>query len=117
LILVATFSSVFLGAAYWITGNLLASVAAHFVWNFLMFGFIGGSVSGFASEGAIVMNQNVGDLLSGAKFGIEASVLCPVAALLSFIFLCKLPGVRHAPSPSVGEAQSRQGSAPASSSL
>lgn len=115
LILVAAFSSVLLGATYWITGSLLASVAAHFAWNFLMFGFVGGSVSGFASEGAIVMNQNIGDLLSGSIFGIEASVLCPVASLLSFVFLCKLLGQRHVPY--VGEATSRPGSASAGSSL
>lgn len=79
-----------------------------------MFGIVGGNVSGFSSDGLMTVNASVGTLLSGGRFGIEASLLCPIAALLSFILLNTLARhwLVHARGASV--ATSRHPSAPMS---
>ena len=110
-LIVATFTGILLSATYWISRDLLACVAAHFTWNFLMFAIVGGNVSGFSSDGVVLMNADAGHLLSGGKFGIEASLLSPVAAALSFLLLYNLSGKRSADSQTVNDSSSQQGSA------
>lgn len=84
---IALEAGVLLGAAYALTRNLWFCIGLHFGWNFTEGGVFGAAVSGFSgNRGILPVSLSGPDLLTGGKFGPEASVvaagICFAAALV-----------------------------------
>ena len=76
-----------LGALYLVTRRLWLSIGAHIAWNFTQGGIFSGSVSGaFEQPGLFKAVIEGPQLLTGGKFGMEASLValavCSVTGLL-----------------------------------
>jgi len=84
---IAIEAGVLLGAAYALTRNLWLPIGLHFGWNFAEGGIFGSSVSGGAAgKGVFAVTLAGPSLLTGGKFGPEASLIavavCFTAALM-----------------------------------
>lgn len=84
---IALEAGVLLGAAYAFSGNLWLPIGIHLGWNFTEGGLFGVSVSGFKAGNGLFSVALAGPtLLTGGRFGPEASivavVVCVVAALV-----------------------------------
>lgn len=84
---IAIEAGVLLGAAYALTDNLWLPIGLHFGWNFTEGGVFGVAVSGgVAGKGVFTVRLAGPRLLTGGKFGPEASVIavavCFAAALV-----------------------------------
>ncbi len=88
---IALEAGILLGAAYTLTGSLWFPIGLHFGWNFTEGGIFGAAVSGGQFKGLIDAQITGSDLLTGGKFGPEASVpalaICLAAAML-MLFVC-----------------------------
>lgn len=79
-------AGVFLGVFYIYFQNLWFSISAHFAWNFFQGPIFGSPVSGLKTESILTQNLVGSGLLTGGKFGFEASIICTFLLLL-FIYL------------------------------
>jgi uncharacterized protein len=70
-----------LGAAFLATGRLWLAAGLHGAWNFTQGGVFGLEVSGVPSVGLLQSELAGPDLLTGATFGVEASLLAILACL------------------------------------
>ncbi|HEX5459223.1 MAG TPA: CPBP family intramembrane glutamic endopeptidase [Steroidobacteraceae bacterium] len=91
---IALEAGVLLGAAYALTRNLWFPIGLHFGWNFTEGGIFGASVSGGASaNGAFSVSLSGPRLLTGGKFGPEASVIaiavCLAIAVVLIMFVVR----------------------------
>ena len=88
---IALEAGILLGAAYTLTRSLWFPIGLHFGWNFSEGGIFGAAVSGGQFKGLIDAPIAGPDLLTGGKFGPEASatalVIC-LAAALFVLFAC-----------------------------
>ena len=79
---IALEAGVLLGAAYALTRNLWLPIGIHLGWNFAEGGVFGAAVSGFASgKGMFSVTLSGPTLITGGKFGPEASVVAVAVAL------------------------------------
>ena len=79
-------AGILLGINYVYTRNLWFSIIFHFAWNFLQGPVLGFDVSGLELESLVQADAKGSILLTGGKFGFEASVL-ETALFLIAIFL------------------------------
>jgi membrane protease YdiL (CAAX protease family) len=86
---IALEAGVLLAASYMLVRNLWLPVGLHFGWNFCEGGVFGSAVSGNAFKGLWHTTFTGPDILSGGKFGPEASVVavavCATAALVMLV--------------------------------
>lgn len=69
-------AGVLLAAVYLLTRRLWLSIGAHIAWNFTQGGIFSGSVSGaFEQPGLFKATIQGAELLTGGKFGMEASIV------------------------------------------
>ena len=79
---IALEAGVLLGVAYALTRSLWLPIGLHFGWNFTEGGVFGAAVSGGQSHGVVKVAVSGPDLLTGAAFGPEASVVAVALSLL-----------------------------------
>ena len=79
-------AGILLGINYVYTRNLWFSIVFHFAWNFLQGPVLGFDVSGLELESLVQADTKGSILLTGGKFGFEASVL-ETALFMIAIFL------------------------------
>jgi len=85
---IALEAGVLLAAAYALARNLWLPIGIHFGWNFTVGGVFGAAVSGFAGDKGVFSVTLAGPtLLSGGKFGPEASVVAVAVTLAAAIAL------------------------------
>jgi len=92
---IALEAGVLLAAAYMYTRSLWSVMGLHFAWNFTEGGVFATSVSGGKAQGVIGVQFTGNDLLTGGKFGPEASlpaVLICLAAGITFVVLAQRSG-------------------------
>jgi len=86
---IALEAGVLLAAAYALTRSLWLPIGLHFGWNFTEGGIFGAAVSGHATKGLIDAPISGPALLTGGKFGPEASLpavtVCLVAAIVILV--------------------------------
>ena len=86
---IALEAGLLLGVAYAVTRSLWLPIGLHFGWNFAESGIFGSIVSGNSFKGLYTTTMTGPDLLTGGKFGPEASVVavavCAAAALVILI--------------------------------
>ncbi len=88
---IALEAGILLGAAYALTHNLWFPIGLHFGWNFTEGGIFGVSVSGGPTAKGIFSVALAGrPLLTGGKFGPEASVIAIAVCLAAGIVLLVL---------------------------
>jgi len=86
---IALTGGIVLGAAYVLTRSLWTPIGAHVTWNFIQGGVLGAPVSGKVVAGGFLQTRLSGNpLLSGGKFGPEASVLAVVVGVVLGGWLC-----------------------------
>ncbi|MGH8327584.1 MAG: lysostaphin resistance A-like protein [Steroidobacteraceae bacterium] len=91
---IALEAGVLLGAAYALTRNLWFPIGLHFGWNFTEGGIFGASVSGGSTtHGVFSVSLSGPRLLTGGKFGPEASVIaiavCLAVAIVLLVFAAR----------------------------
>lgn len=92
---IALEAGVLLAAAYALTRNLWFAIGLHFGWNFTEGGIFGASVSGGATtHGIFSVSLSGPSLLTGGKFGPEASVIA-IAVCLAVAIVLLLFAVRN----------------------
>ncbi len=88
---IALEAGVLLAAAYALTRNLWFPIGLHLGWNFTEGGIFGVSVSGGAAgKGIFLVSLTGRDLLTGGKFGPEASVVAIAVCLAAAVILLVL---------------------------
>lgn len=87
---IALEAGVLLAAAYSLTRNLWLPIGLHFGWNFTEGGIFGASVSGGRTHGIFSVSLSGPTLLTGGRFGPEASVVaiavCFAVAIVLLVF-------------------------------
>ena len=83
-------AGVLLAAAYMLTRRLWLSIGFHIAWNFTQSGIFSGSVSGgFEKPGLFKATIEGPELLTGGKFGMEATIVallvCTTAGLVMLV--------------------------------
>lgn len=89
---IALEAGVLLAAAYMYTRRLWLPIGLHFAWNFTEGSIFGASVSGSRAHGLLISHLQGPALLTGDRFGPEASivaVLVCLAAAIVFIVLAR----------------------------
>jgi membrane protease YdiL (CAAX protease family) len=76
-------AGIFLGINYIYTKNLWYAMALHFSWNFFQGPVLGYQVSGTHLSGLFVQELQGSDLITGGKFGFEASIVA-TGVILTF---------------------------------
>lgn len=85
---IALEAGVLLAAAYALARNLWLPIGIHFGWNFTVGGVFGAAVSGFAGNKGVFSVALAGPtLLSGGKFGPEASAVAVAVTLAAAVVL------------------------------
>ena len=81
-------SGVTFSLIYYYTGNLWIVGAMHTLWNFILGFIVGSQVSGIDTYNSIFFSIPVGnkDLISGGKFGFEASIIETILELAISLF-------------------------------
>jgi len=86
---IALEAGILLAAAYALTRSLWLPIGLHFGWNFTEGGIFGAAVSGHANKGLIDAPISGAALMTGGKFGPEASLpavtICVVAAIVILV--------------------------------
>lgn len=98
---IALSAGVLLAAAFLATRRLWVSMGLHFGWNFTQGAIYGVPISGFSAQGILDGHLSGPQLLSGGRFGPEASVfVLPLGLIASFYFLSRAArqGEIHPPS-------------------
>ncbi len=80
-------AGVLLGINYIYTRNLWFAVFFHFSWNFFQGPVLGFQVSGFELPALLQQNNKGSVLLTGGKFGLEASWLVTIAMSITILIL------------------------------
>ena len=80
-------AGILLGINYVYTRNLWFSIVFHFAWNFLQGPVLGFDVSGLELESLVQADARGSILLTGGKFGFEASVIETALFLISIFLL------------------------------
>ena len=80
-IAIALEAGVLLAAAFMVTRRLWMPIGLHAAWNFTEGGVFGASVSGHEGHGLLSTQLTGSDLLSGGRFGPEASVVAVAICL------------------------------------
>lgn len=75
-------AGVLLGAAYMYSRRLWMPIGVHAGWNFTEGGIFGASVSGGQAHGLLVSHFQGPEVLTGARFGPEASLVAVAACLM-----------------------------------
>ena len=85
-------SGVTFSLIYYYTGNLWIVGAMHTIWNFILGFIVGSQVSGIDTSNSIFFSIPVGnkDLISGGKFGFEASIIETILELAISLFVIYL---------------------------
>jgi CAAX protease family protein len=94
-IAIALEAGILLAAAYIYTRRLWMVIGLHIAWNFTEGGIFGASVSGGAGHGLFNSQFSGANLITGGKFGPEASVVAVVICLTAgivFLVLAKRQG-------------------------
>jgi membrane protease YdiL (CAAX protease family) len=92
---IALEAGILLATAYMYTRSLWFVIALHIAWNFTEGGIFAASVSGGKVEGLLGVQFNGSDILTGGKFGPEASVVAVLICLatgVAFIVLARRRG-------------------------
>ena len=90
-------AGVWFGVAYLKTRDLWFPFGIHLVWNWMQGSVFGIEVSGLTeiSPAPILNEVDRGPAwLTGESYGIEASIACTVAILVSIVLIYYLPGIR-----------------------
>lgn len=88
---IALEAGILLGAAYALTRNLWFAIGLHLGWNFTEGGVFGVSVSGFSTgKGIFTVALSGPTLLTGGKFGPEASIVAIAVCLAAALVLLAL---------------------------
>lgn len=77
-------AGIMLGAVYMLTRRLWGAIGIHAGWNFTQAGIFGVPVSGIHMPGLLVSNLQGDEMLTGGRFGAEAS--------LPALFVCTIVG-------------------------
>lgn len=78
-----------LGLSYKATGRLWLPIGLHFGWNFAEGGLYGGAVSGRSIHSLLGLRLEGSDLLTGGRFGPEASILALIPPLILTCLLAR----------------------------
>lgn len=89
-IAIAIEAGLLLGAAYMLTRRLWVVIGIHFGWNFVLGGIYGIPVSGYAFPSVFQSEIGGADLITGGKFGAEASIITIIIGGLLSAYLIKL---------------------------
>jgi uncharacterized protein len=94
---IALEAGILLGVAYAVSRNLWLAIGLHFGWNFTEGGVFGAAVSGDGGgHGIVQVTFSGSDLLTGGKFGPEASVVAVgVCLAAAFVMLVMTIRRRH----------------------
>jgi membrane protease YdiL (CAAX protease family) len=84
---IAVEAGLMLGAAYMLTRSLWLAMGIHGAWNFAQGEIYDIPVSGTRSDGLVQAKLNGPPLLTGAGFGLEASIIAMVVATLFGLWL------------------------------
>jgi uncharacterized protein len=91
---IAIEAGVMLAAIYMITRRLWAAIGLHFAWNFVQGGVYGIAVSGNATKGVLIAQVSGPDLMTGGRFGAEASlpamIIATTAGVVMLVYAHKL---------------------------
>jgi membrane protease YdiL (CAAX protease family) len=87
---IALEAGILLGAVYMVSRRLWTCIGLHFAWNFAEGGVFGASVSGGKAGGLLSGRFQGADLLTGGRFGPEASVVAVVICLAAGIACVQL---------------------------
>jgi membrane protease YdiL (CAAX protease family) len=96
---IALEAGILLGAAYTLTRSLWFPIGLHFGWNFTEGGIFGAAVSGGQFKGLIDAQIAGSDLLTGGKFGPEASLTALVICLGAALVMLSLCAFRNLGTP------------------
>lgn len=97
---IALEAGILLAAAYMYARRLWFVIGLHFAWNFTEGGIFATSVSGGKVEGLIGVQFGGSDVLTGGKFGPEASLVAVLVCLVAgvgFILLARRAGLVVSP--------------------
>lgn len=86
-VMIALEAGVLLDAAYVLTRRLWFVIGIHFSWNFVQGGIFGGAVSGGNTDGILESTLTGPVLLSGGKFGAEASIVAVVVCAIAGAYM------------------------------
>ena len=84
---IAVYSGSLLGGAYMLTRSLWMPIGLHAAWNFTQGAIFGVPISGLPSQGLVHAELRGPELLSGGRFGLEASVIAIVIASAAGAYL------------------------------
>ncbi|MFN6964120.1 MAG: lysostaphin resistance A-like protein [Pyrinomonadaceae bacterium] len=93
-------AGIWLGVAYLKTRDLWFPFGIHLAWNWLQGAVFGIEVSGLTDVTAHPLLREIDRgpaWITGENYGIEASVACTIALLLSIIAISLMPGIRPSP--------------------
>lgn len=80
------------GLVFWLTDNLLMTIAMHFMWNFVTGPILGISVSGtLLPTTLLTATPTSSELISGGSFGIEASLV----TIFVWLVACAIVGWKY----------------------
>jgi hypothetical protein len=82
-------AGVWLSVAYIRTGSLWLPISLHFSWNFFQGYLYSLPVSGVEFKSIFEVEINTDNLISGGKFGPEASILTSIVLIISTVFIIK----------------------------
>lgn len=82
-------AGIVLGIYYVHKSNLWLPIGMHLTWNFFQGPIFGFEVSGIKSQSLIKQTVNGSDLITGGKFGFEASLLATVLIVVVILYLDK----------------------------
>jgi uncharacterized protein len=91
---IAIEAGVMLAAAYMVTRRLWLAIGIHMAWNFTQGAIFGVAVSGNESKGLLVSKLTGSDLISGGKFGVEASIFAVIFGIILSIVLLRIASQR-----------------------
>lgn len=90
-------AGILLGINFLFSRNLWFALSFHFMWNFFQGPLLGFDVSGIALPSLLVLDVNGPALLTGGKFGLEASLLTTLFLTVASVALYNAYRKRYAP--------------------
>ena len=87
---IAMEAGLLLGGAYMLTRSLWMPIGLHAAWNFTQGFLFDVPVSGFDQNGLVEAQLSGPELLSGGRFGLEASIIAVIVATAAGIWLIRL---------------------------
>jgi membrane protease YdiL (CAAX protease family) len=86
-VMIALEAGVLLAAGYVLTRRLWFVIGLHFSWNFVQGGIFGGTVSGGNTNGILESTLTGPVLLTGGKFGAEASIVAVIVCTIASVYM------------------------------